>query len=158
MEGWLYCRKWCNCNLLTSWININHLASGIHSLPSLSWYSMKGNCYYPVFWITGWPISSVPSFVFSHNALISLLRRSYSLILIYYSIRTRLLYSFLGPTVIHSKQIREKRKLRSKILLNRLANQGLERIVFSDEKLFTIEEATNTQNDRILAKTSYSIH
>ena len=114
MEGWLYCRKWCNCNLLTSWININHLASGIHSLPSLSWYSMKGNCYYPVFWITGWPISSVPSFVFSHNALISLLRRSYSLILIYYSIRTRLLYSFLGPTVIHSKQIREKRKLRSK--------------------------------------------
>ena len=56
-----------------------------------------------------------------------------------------------------SKQIREKRKSRSKILLNRLANQGLERVVFSDEKLFTIEEATNTQNDRILAKTSSSI-
>ena len=226
---------------------------------------------------TGWPISSVPSFVFSHNALILLLHRSYSLILIYYSIRTRLLYSFLSPTVLHyfismerersaiielfvkgnnpgeilkllkmpkqrrkliyrtiqryrktggvqdmprsgrpksvttprlkkvvmdrirrnprrslrkmavelkvsrgslqnlvrndlglrsfkrkkvhflSKQIREKRKSRSKILLNRLANQGLERVVFSDEKLFTIEEATNTQNDRILAKTSSSI-
>ena len=56
-----------------------------------------------------------------------------------------------------SKQIREKRKSRSKILLNRLANQGLERVVFSDEKLFTIEEATNVQNDRILAKTYSSI-
>ena len=51
--------------------------------------------------ITGWPISSVPSFVFNDNALVILLHRSYSLILIYYSIRTRLLYSFLSPTVIH---------------------------------------------------------
>ena len=50
---------------------------------------------------TGWPISSVPSFVFNDNALAILLHRSYYLILIYYSIRTRLLYSFLNPTVIH---------------------------------------------------------
>ena len=55
------------------------------------------------------------------------------------------------------KQIREKRKSRSEILLNRHVNQGLERVVFSDEKLFTIEEATNTQNDRILSKISSSI-
>ena len=56
-----------------------------------------------------------------------------------------------------SKQIREKRKSTSKILLNRLANQGLERVVFSHEKLYTIVDSTNTQNDRILAKTSSSI-
>ena len=34
---------------------------------------------------------------------------------------------------------------------------GSRAVVFSDEKLFTIEEATNIQNDRILAKTSSSI-
>ena len=39
----------------------------------------------------------------------------------------------------------------------RLATQLLDKIIFSDEKLFTIEEATNKQNDRILAPTSSSI-
>ena len=42
-------------------------------------------------------------------------------------------------------------------MLTRLATQPLENIIFSDEKLFTIEEATNKQNDRILAPTSSSI-
>ena len=47
---------------------------------------------------------SVPSFVFSHNALVILLRRSYSLILIYYSIRTRLLYTFITLFYIDGKR------------------------------------------------------
>ena len=42
-------------------------------------------------------------------------------------------------------------------MLTRLATQPLDKIIFSDEKLFTIEGATNKQNDRILAPTSSSI-
>ena len=34
---------------------------------------------------------------------------------------------------------------------------GLEKVVFSDEKLFTVEEALNKQNDRILSRTVSSI-
>ena len=48
-----------------------------------------------------------------------------------------------------SERIIEKRLTRSKGLLSRLATQPVDQIVFSDEKLFTIEEATNKQNDRI---------
>ena len=49
------------------------------------------------------------------------------------------------------KIIIEKRLTRSKGLLARLATQPVDQIVFSDDKLFTIEEATSKQNDRILA-------
>ena len=56
-----------------------------------------------------------------------------------------------------SERIIEKRLTRSKGLLARLATQPVDQIVFSDGKLFTIEEATNKQNDRILALTYSSI-
>ena len=53
--------------------------------------------------------------------------------------------------------IREKRKVRSKGLLERHAVYGADNILFSDEKLFTIEEATNSQNDRIIASSVSAI-
>ena len=39
----------------------------------------------------------------------------------------------------------------------RYATVGLDKVVFSDEKLFTIEEALNKQNDRILSRSIYAI-
>ena len=48
-------------------------------------------------------------------------------------------------------QIRQKRTVRSKGLLERHAVYGGDNILFSDGKLFTIEEALNSQNDRIIA-------
>ena len=56
-----------------------------------------------------------------------------------------------------SEKIVKKRLARSKDILTRLATQPLDKIIFSDEKLFTIEEATNKQNERILAPMSSSI-
>ena len=56
-----------------------------------------------------------------------------------------------------SQSIQVKRIARSKGLLNRYATVGLEKVVFSDEKLFTVEEALNKQNDRILSRTVSSI-
>ncbi|KAI6647895.1 hypothetical protein LOD99_8356 [Oopsacas minuta] len=44
-----------------------------------------------------------------------------------------------------------KRLSRSKGLLSRFATQGLDRVLLSDEKLFTVEQASNRQNDRILS-------
>ncbi|KAI6652925.1 MhmaT1 transposase [Oopsacas minuta] len=46
-------------------------------------------------------------------------------------------------------QIKRKRLSRSKGLLSRFATQGLDRVLFSDEKLFTVEQASNRQNDII---------
>ncbi|KAI6648137.1 hypothetical protein LOD99_11946 [Oopsacas minuta] len=51
----------------------------------------------------------------------------------------------------------EKRLKRSKGLIDRFAIQGLDHVLFSDEKLFTIEEAYNQQNDRILSSTASTI-
>ncbi|KAI6647178.1 hypothetical protein LOD99_8831 [Oopsacas minuta] len=56
-----------------------------------------------------------------------------------------------------SQKIVKKRLARSKGMLTRLTTHLLENIIFSDEKLITIENATNKQNDRILAHTSSSI-
>ena len=50
-----------------------------------------------------------------------------------------------------------KRLRRSKELLKRHALHGLNSILFSDEKIFTIQEATNSQNDRIIASSTSSI-
>ena len=67
------------------------------------------------------------------------------------------LKSFKRRTVhFLSEKIVKKRLARSKGMLTRLATP-LENIIFSDEKLFTIEEATNKENDRILAPTYSSI-
>ncbi|KAI6653096.1 hypothetical protein LOD99_3949 [Oopsacas minuta] len=56
-----------------------------------------------------------------------------------------------------SKVMKEKRLKRSKGLIDRLAIQGLDHVLFSDEKLFTIEKAHNQQNDRILSSTASTI-
>ena len=47
--------------------------------------------------------------------------------------------------------ILEKRLKRCRGLLRRLAQIPDDKILFSDEKLFTVEESSNRQNDRILA-------
>ena len=47
--------------------------------------------------------------------------------------------------------MKQKRLIRSRGLLLRLAERGIDNVLFSDEKLFTIEEASNSQNDRILS-------
>ena len=56
-----------------------------------------------------------------------------------------------------SETIIFKRLEISKALLRRVGPEIQENILFSDEKIFTIEEVTNSQNDRILAKTSHTI-
>ena len=50
-----------------------------------------------------------------------------------------------------------KRKLRSRGLLSRFAGDGLNNVLFSDEKLFTIEQAFNRQNDRVLSSNTSTI-
>ena len=64
----------------------------------------------------------------------------------------------MSPYKIRTRQLltdlqKRKRKERAKILLNRLKG-GTEKgeIVFSHEKLFSVEAKFNTQNDRILGK------
>ena len=47
--------------------------------------------------------------------------------------------------------IKKKRLGRSRALLLRATPEVLDKIIFSDEKLFTIEQASNSQNDRILS-------
>ena len=56
-----------------------------------------------------------------------------------------------------SAQIKRKRLARSKALLTRFASFDLDEILFSDEKLFTVEQAFNRQNDRILSSFLSSI-
>ena len=66
--------------------------------------------------------------------------------------------SFKGKKVHYlSATVKEKRLRRSKELLKRHALHGLNSILFSDEKIFTIQEATNSQNDRIIASSTSSI-
>jgi len=45
----------------------------------------------------------------------------------------------------------KKRYDRSKEFLIRHARQNLDRIIFSDEKLFSVEESYNSQNVRVYA-------
>ena len=56
----------------------------------------------------------------------------------------------LGATI-------EKRLARSKLLLKRPKNGMLQNFIFTDEKLSTVQQAHNHQNDRVLAKTLDSI-
>jgi transposase len=46
---------------------------------------------------------------------------------------------------------KQKRLIRSKDLLERFANSDLKNLVFSDEKLFTVQQSLNLQNDRVYA-------
>ena len=56
-----------------------------------------------------------------------------------------------------TEKIKRKRLVKSKGLLKRHAVHGINNILFSDEKLFTIEEASNAQNDRIIASSARAI-
>ena len=56
-----------------------------------------------------------------------------------------------------SDKIKTKRLSRSKVLHTRFAAQGLDQVLFSDEKLFTVEQAFNRQNDRILSSSTSTI-
>jgi hypothetical protein len=68
------------------------------------------------------------------------------------------LFPFKRHRVHHlNASIRDKRLIRSKALLRRLAKINAENVLWSDEKLFTIEESTNRQNDCILSSTSSAI-
>ena len=68
------------------------------------------------------------------------------------------LKSMKRKTVHHlTPTLHRKRIERCKGLLRRLAPDDVSKILFSDEKIFTVEEATNRQNDRILATTSKDI-
>ena len=52
-----------------------------------------------------------------------------------------------------SGPVKEKRLPRCKGELGKHASRGMENILFSDEKIFTIHEASNSQNDRIISPT-----
>ncbi|KAI6658827.1 MhmaT1 transposase [Oopsacas minuta] len=68
------------------------------------------------------------------------------------------LKSLKRKTVHHlTPSICQKGLERWKGLLQRLGTEDFEKIIFSDEKLFTVEEATNRQNDRILSTTAKDI-
>ena len=54
------------------------------------------------------------------------------------------------------KAIREKLQ-RSRGLLSRAGPDVVDRILFSDEKLFTIQEVSNPQNDRIISSSVQDI-
>uniref|UniRef100_A0A914E6C3 Transposase n=1 Tax=Acrobeloides nanus TaxID=290746 RepID=A0A914E6C3_9BILA len=51
-----------------------------------------------------------------------------------------------------TKKNRDCRKVRAPLLLNRFKNNRHRLLVFSDEKPFCIEQASNAQNDRIRSK------
>ncbi|KAI6657148.1 Transposase [Oopsacas minuta] len=68
------------------------------------------------------------------------------------------LKSLKRQTVHHlTPTLQVKRLERCKRLLRRLVNEDYEQILFSDEKIFTVEEATNRQNDRIIASSCKDI-
>lgn len=52
-------------------------------------------------------------------------------------------------------RLKKIRAERCEKFLKRFKNNGHRRILFSDEKIFTIEEKINRQNDRVYAKTCY---
>ncbi|KAI6658794.1 hypothetical protein LOD99_15119 [Oopsacas minuta] len=56
-----------------------------------------------------------------------------------------------------SETIRLKMLPRSKGLLTRLEIENIDRFMFSNEKLFSIEQATDNQNDRIIGPNSSNI-
>ncbi|KAI6659629.1 Transposase [Oopsacas minuta] len=56
-----------------------------------------------------------------------------------------------------TKAIREKWLQRSRCLLSRAGQSVVNKIVFSDEKLFTIQEVSNPQNDRIISNSVQDI-
>ncbi|QQP41505.1 Putative dde superfamily endonuclease, partial [Caligus rogercresseyi] len=51
----------------------------------------------------------------------------------------------------------EKRRERGRILLNKLKSGTQGPVFYTDEKLFTVQAVYNSQNDRILAKSSADI-
>lgn len=65
-----------------------------------------------------------------------------------YKLQKRQLLS--APTI-------EKRLTRSRLLLNRIRDGTLPNIIFSDEKLFSVQQSHNHQNDRVLSRSLEAI-
>ena len=65
------------------------------------------------------------------------------------------LYKLQKRQLISGPQL--KRLARSKLLSKQLKNGMLQNLIFTDEKLFTVQQALNYQNDQVLAKTLDSI-
>lgn len=65
-----------------------------------------------------------------------------------YKLQKRQLLS--APTI-------EKRHTRSRLLLNRIREGTLNNIIFTDEKLFSLQQSHNHQNDRIVARSRETI-
>lgn len=53
-----------------------------------------------------------------------------------------------------TEALKQKRKAKSKALRRQYAKNGHRRILFTDEKIFTVEESFNKQNDRVYALSS----
>jgi len=56
-----------------------------------------------------------------------------------------------------SETVKSKRHERSKILLNELKSGTAGEVIWSDEKIFTVEQAHNGRNDRVIGKKSSDI-
>jgi hypothetical protein len=54
--------------------------------------------------------------------------------------------------------LKDIRRTRAERLLQWHAENGLENILFTDEKFFTIEEQYNNQNNKIYVQTSLMVH
>jgi len=54
--------------------------------------------------------------------------------------------------------LKEIRRTRAELLLQWHAENGHEKILFTDEKFFTIKEQYNNQNNKIYAQTSLEVH
>lgn len=59
---------------------------------------------------------------------------------------------YTGHTL--NSRLKKMRKERSKVLLRRYGDEAYRSILFTDEKIFTIEEKFNRQNDRVYARSS----
>ena len=74
---------------------------------------------------------------------------------------SRLLRSDLGLKVYRrsighflTPQLKQMRMIKCKCLLQRYAGNGHRRILFTDEKIFNVEESFNRQNDKVYATSS----
>ena len=65
----------------------------------------------------------------------------------------------LGPKGhLLTPALKDIRRTREERLLQWHAENGNENILFTDEKIFTIEEQYNNQNNNIYAQTSLEVH
>ena len=54
--------------------------------------------------------------------------------------------------------LREQSVVKTKRLLNRYAGNGHRSMLYSDDKVFTVQQGFNAQNDRVYASSSQQLH